>query len=140
MIFAEKVKHERDKLYLSQEQLGERIGVTRRSVNAYENEKIIPRDRVMRKLAQTLGVSMEYLKNDSIDDPNHGKTREAQIDNVRQRFGARAANEAVQLLDQNAAFFAGGEFPQEDKDAFFEAVMSAYLACKETARAKFGRV
>jgi hypothetical protein len=82
---------------------------------------------------------MEYLKNDSVDDPNHGKTREAQIDTVRQRFGARAANEAVQLLDQNAAFFAGGEFPQEDKDAFFEAVMSAYLACKETARAKFGR-
>jgi transcriptional regulator with XRE-family HTH domain len=139
MTFAEKIVLARDGTDWSQEQLGERIGVSRRSVNAYENEGIIPRDKVMRALAQVLDVSLEYLRNDEIDDPDHGKAREAQIDAVRNRFGAQSAKEAARLLEQNAAFFAGGGLPQEDKDAFFEAVMSAYLACKETARVKFGR-
>ena len=45
--------------------------------------------------------------------------------------------EAAELLDRNSAFFAGGEIPQEDKDAFFEAIMTAYVTAKEEARRKF---
>ena len=44
-----------------------------------------------------------------------------------------------QLLADNTALFAGGELSQEQKDAFFEAVMTAYLACKKEAKEKFGR-
>ena len=43
------------------------------------------------------------------------------------------------LLEQNAALFAGGTLDQEAKDAFFEAVMKAYLTCKEEARKTYGR-
>lgn len=43
------------------------------------------------------------------------------------------------LLEQNAAFFAGGELSQEAKDDFFQAVMKAYLTCKEEARKTYGR-
>lgn len=39
----------------------------------------------------------------------------------------------------NAALFAGGELSQDQKDAFFQAVMTAYVTCKEEAKAKFGR-
>ena len=45
----------------------------------------------------------------------------------------------AELLEANAALFAGGELSQDEKDAFFEAVMKAYLTCKEEAREKFGR-
>ena len=45
--------------------------------------------------------------------------------------------EAADLLDRNSAFFAGGDVPQEDKDAFFQAVMTAYVTAKEEARKKF---
>ena len=38
-----------------------------------------------------------------------------------------------------SALFAGGELSQDQKDAFFEAVMKAYITCKEEARVKFGR-
>ena len=38
-----------------------------------------------------------------------------------------------------AALFAGGELPQEAKDAFFEAVMKAYITCKEESKKTFGR-
>ena len=44
-----------------------------------------------------------------------------------------------QLLADNAALFAGGELSQDQKDAFFEAVMKAYITCKEEARIKFSR-
>ena len=43
------------------------------------------------------------------------------------------------LLERQRVFFAGGEISQEAKDAFFEAVMKAYLACKEEAQRKRGR-
>jgi transcriptional regulator with XRE-family HTH domain len=138
--FSEKLRLARESAGLKQETLGERAGVSRRSINAYENAGIVPRANVLRALAQELGVSVEYLKNDGIGDPNHGKQREAQMNAVRDQLGTRGAREAQRLLDQNAAFFAGGEMPLEDKDAFFEAVMSAYLACKEAARTRYGRV
>ena len=44
-----------------------------------------------------------------------------------------------ELLSANTALFAGGELSQEQKDAFFEAVMKAYITCKEEARRKFGK-
>jgi hypothetical protein len=34
---------------------------------------------------------------------------------------------------------AGGDTPQEDKDKFFEALMSAYVMSKETAKKRYGR-
>ena len=44
-----------------------------------------------------------------------------------------------QLLADNAALFAGGELSEEQKDAFFQAVMAAYVKCKEEAKTKFGK-
>jgi transcriptional regulator with XRE-family HTH domain len=139
MTFGEKLKLARDHAGLKQEELGEMAGITRRSISAYENAGLVPRPKICRALAQALNVSVEYLKNEDIDDPNQGKQREAQMNAVRDQLGTRGAREAQKLLDQNAAFFAGGEMPLEDKDAFFEAVMSAYIACKETARARYGK-
>ncbi|GHU68028.1 hypothetical protein FACS1894184_09060 [Clostridia bacterium] len=139
MGFADKLKLARNALNLKQEDLSQRVGVSRRSINSYENEGVIPRGKVMRSLAQALDVSVAYLTDDSIHDINHGKAREAQIEAARQRFGPSAVREAERLLDENTAFFAGGDMPQEDKDAFFDAVMGAYLACKETARLKQSR-
>ena len=42
-------------------------------------------------------------------------------------------------MTANAALFAGGELSQEQKDAFFEAIMASYLTCKEEAKKKFGK-
>lgn len=42
-----------------------------------------------------------------------------------------------ELLRENTALFAGGELSQDQKDAFFQAVMTAYVTCKEEARKKF---
>ena len=56
---------------------------------------------------------------------------------VRQKYGKKGADDMEELLSGVQTMFAGGDIPQEDKDQFFQAVMQAYLECKEGARNKF---
>lgn len=135
--FPEKLRTARTEAGISQTDLSARVGVSRRSIFAYENGNSVPRKNVLRRLAGELGVTVAYLTDDGSTDPDEGRVREENINLARDRFGARGAREAADLLDRNSAFFAGGDVPQEDKDAFFQAVMTAYVTAKEEARKKF---
>lgn len=135
--FPEKLRTARTEAGISQTDLSARVGVSRRSIFAYENGNSVPRKNVLRRLAGELGVTVAYLTDDESTDPDEGRVREENINLARDRFGARGAREAADLLDRNSAFFAGGDVPQEDKDAFFQAVMTAYVTAKEEARKKF---
>ncbi|MCR4719729.1 MAG: helix-turn-helix domain-containing protein [Firmicutes bacterium] len=137
--FSEKVKDARDLLGLNQQELADLVGVSKRTIATYETVDVKPRQSTMRKLASALQVSIDYLKRDEIDDPTYGLEKEPYVDEVRERLGAKAAREIDFLMEKNNALFAGGEIPQETKDAYFEAVMAAYLECKEQAKKKFGR-
>jgi transcriptional regulator with XRE-family HTH domain len=139
MTFSEKVKMARDGLELNQQQLADLVGVSKRSVAAYETSGTKPRGNVVRKLAAALKVSVDYLLNDDITDPKQGIEKAPFVEAAREKFGSHAAKEMDSLLEQNAALFAGGTLDQEAKDAFFEAVMKAYLTCKEEARKTYGR-
>ena len=58
MTFGEKVKAERTKLGMSQDELAAKIGVTRRIIGSYENDKSRPRGMERyKKLAEALNVS-----------------------------------------------------------------------------------
>lgn len=137
--FSEKVRDSRNLLGLTQQELAELVGVSKRTIATYETVAVKPRQSTMRKLASALQVSIEYLVRDEIDDPTYGLDKEPYVDEVRERLGAKAAREIDFLMERNSALFAGGEIPQEAKDAYFEAVMAAYLECKEQAREKFSR-
>lgn len=139
MTFSDKVKIARDKRGINQEQLAKLMGVSRRSVVAWETTGTMPRGWRIRKLAELLGVSEDYLENDEITDPQHGLDKKEYVEETRSRFGDRAAKEMDALLEKNVALFAGGEISQEAKDSYFEAVMKAYLACKEEAKKTYGR-
>lgn len=137
--FAEKLKDARANLDISQSELAAMVGVSQRSITSYENENVIPRRNIVRKLALALKVSVEYLMNDEIVDPQAGMDKEAFVNNARNLYGAKGAKEADLLLAQNKALFAGGELDQAAKDAFFEALMVAYVTCKEEAKKTYGR-
>ncbi len=139
MTFSDKIKVERERCKLTQQELADAIGVSRRTIVAYETTDAIPRISTMRKLAMALNVSYDYLANDDVTDPKQGIEKIAHIEEVRGHFGDRAASEVDELLERNAALFAGGELSEEAKDAFFTAVTKAYLECKEEARKTFGR-
>lgn len=137
--FGAKVKEARDILGISQGALAEAVGVTQRSITAYETGKTRPRGGTARKLARALQVSVDYLLDDEIEDPRHGIEKDPYLEKMRDTYGARGEEEARLLLEKNMALFAGGSLSQEAKDAFFEAIMTAYVTCKEEARQTYGR-
>lgn len=137
--FADKVKDARAELGLSQAQLSEQIGVSVRSVQLYEQGVKKPRQSITLKLAKALKVSVRFLTDDECENPLEDIEKDGYIEEARERYGASGARDMNALLEANAALFAGGELSQAEKDAFFEAVMKAYITCKEEAREKFGR-
>lgn len=137
--FSDKVREAREMLGVTQQGLADMVGVSKRTIATYETEDVKPRNSTLKKLAAALQVSLDYLTKDEIDDPSYGLEKEPYVDEVRERLGAKAAREIEFLMEKNNALFAGGEIPQEAKDAYFEAVMAAYLECKERAKEKYGR-
>lgn len=139
MSLADKVKDARAELGLSQPQLARQVGVSSRSIIAYEKGEKKPRLGTMLKLAKALKVSVKFLSEDSCESPLEDIEKDGYIAEARRRYGAKGGRDVDALLSANAALFAGGELSQSEKDAFFEAVMTAYVTCKEEAKAKFGR-
>jgi transcriptional regulator with XRE-family HTH domain len=137
--FSEKLKEARSAVLMSQDDLSKQIGVSRRSVLAYEKGEKHPRDGVLYKIARVLNVSVKYLKDDTCENPREDIEKDSYIAGVAESFGAKGARDMTALLADNQALFAGGDFSQEEKDAYFEALMTAYVTCKENAKKKYGR-
>lgn len=137
--FKEKLIARRGELGLSQAQLSEKAGIGKRTITSYETDGRLPHPAQLYKLARALDVSPEYLKNDDCNDPHFGAERTNYIEDAYARFGASGARDVERLLSQNAALFAGGELSEEAKDAFFQAVMKAYIDCKEKAKETYGQ-
>ena len=137
--FGEKVKSMREERGLGQEQLGNLMGVSRRSIVSYENGTKEPRKRNLAKLAWALGVTERYLINDDCDDPEAGINEDPFILEAREKYGNKGAEEMAELLTRNEALFAGGTLSEDQKDMFYEAVTKAYFMNKQHAREKFGR-
>lgn len=132
--FKDKLISRRAELGLTQGELGRKAGIGLRTVTSYETDGRLPQPAQLYKLAKALGVTPEYLKNDEIDNPQYGSESMEYIEDARRRYGAKEARDVEALLQQNAALFAGGDISEEAKDAFFQAVMKAYVDCKEAAK------
>ncbi len=139
MTFSDKIKRSREVAGLTQAELAEQVGVSQRTIASYESGGAIARRSTTEKLAKALKVSVKFLSDADCTDPLDEIEKDDYIEQARQLYGASGARDMDDLLRDNAALFAGGELSQEQKDAFFEAVMKAYLTCKEEAREKFGR-
>jgi transcriptional regulator with XRE-family HTH domain len=137
--FREKLIAGRAELGLTQSELSAKAGIGKRTITSYETDGRIPQPAQLYKLARALGVTPEYLQNDEITDPLSGRESMDYIEAARRRYGARPAKDVEILLQQNTALFAGGDISEEAKDAFFQAVMKAYIDCKEEAKSTYGR-
>lgn len=122
MTFGEKVRNERNRLGLSQDELANKIGVTRRVISSYENDSSRPRGTERyNKLADALGVNINYLLSED----------EAFIANVEDNYGHRGAKQAKELLAEVTGLFAGGEMADEDMREMVDAIQEAYLIAKK---------
>lgn len=59
--FHERLRHHRTKLGLSQQELADRIGVSRVSLNRWENKKAVPTALGCFALADQFGITVEQL-------------------------------------------------------------------------------
>lgn len=139
MKFAEKLRKERLSKNLSQEQLGEMIGISKRSIIKYENGTSIPRASAIHKMAKALDVSYEYLDIEEIDNPQYNQDIAGYKEQAFDKYGLNGEKEITELLNANRALFAGGSISEETKDAYFQAVTEAYFACKNAAKEKYGK-
>lgn len=59
--FSERLKDERKKAGLTQEQIAKELGITRPAYTQYETDKTQPSLETARKIADILKVSLDYL-------------------------------------------------------------------------------
>jgi len=128
MKFGEKVKDLRMQKKMTQEELAKAVGISHRTVFAYENGETYPRRReVYKKLADFFGVDVNYLLTED----------EEFITEASEKYGRRGAMQAQELLEQASAMFAGGELSEDDQLAFVHEIQQLYLDSKERAKKKF---
>lgn len=139
MTFSDKIKLAREIAKLTQNELAREVGVSQRTIASYESGGARARRSTTEKLAHALKVSVKYLSDDACIDPLADIEKDGYIEQARELYGSKGVRDMDSLLQDNAALFAGGELSQEQKDAFFEAIMRAYITCKEESKKKFGR-
>lgn len=137
MTFSDKIKRAREVAKLTQQELAKEVGVSQRTIASYESGGARARRSTTEKLARALKVSVKFLSDDDCTNPLEDIEKDEYIDQARAMYGSKGVRDMEELLQDNAALFAGGELSQEQKDAFFQAVMTAYVTCKEEAKKKF---
>lgn len=87
MDFSEKLTALRKQTGLSQEQLADRLGVTRQSVSKWESGAAMPELVKLISLSEMFGVSVDYLVKDHMEEPEtsgaDGAGAEQQADSAR---------------------------------------------------------
>lgn len=137
MTFGEKMVEARLAHNLSQMELAEKVGVSERSIYAYEQTGTFPRTAVLKKLAEALNLTVTYLMDDAETDKNKNIDEELFLANAKNTYGSKGAREAQAVLDKASALFAGGELDDEAKEIFMQSLMEVYIESKSEAREKF---
>ena len=128
MKFGEKLREQRNKAGLSQEELGKAVGMTRRTLINYESGNSYPQDRnVYFKLAEYFKVDVNYFLTED----------EEFLTLAAETYGRRGQEQANHILAQASALFAGGELSEVDQLAFLHSMQSMFLESKKIARDKF---
>lgn len=137
--FSDKIKEARCALGISQSELGEMAGVSLRSIHAYEKGQKHPREKTIYQLARALHVSIKYLRDDNCENPTEDIEKDPYIEGIADQYGAKGVGDVQKMLEENQALFAGGELSQAEKDIYFDALMTAYVTCREKAKEKFSK-
>lgn len=120
--FAEKLKQVRIGCHLTQEQIAEIIGVTRKTINLYESGSRVPKqEKVYERLADYFKTTTDFWKYDRKDDFESTATI---------AYGADGKQQAQKLLADAAGLFAGGALSDEDKEAVFNSLQQVYWEIK----------
>ena len=106
MILADKIINLREKNGWSQEELAEKLGVTRQSISKYEGAQSIPDLDKILKLSEIFGVTTDYLIKDELEEeeyaPSQMQENESESDRSVHKVTMEMANEYLQIIDWTA--------------------------------------
>jgi transcriptional regulator with XRE-family HTH domain len=137
MTFGEKLKSERTAKNLSQAELSAMTGISERSISTYEQTDTLPRRSNLVKLAQALDIPPDSLRYGIDDNLMDAVDQEEFFKEAKEKYGAKGAREAADVLIKAGALFAGGDLTEEGKDAFYRSLTEVFLQSKAIAREKF---
>ena len=106
MILADKIINLRKKNSWSQEELAEKLGVSRQSISKYEGAQSIPDMDKILKLSKIFGVTTDYLIKDEIEDLEF--LYEEYEESKTRKVSMEMANEYLNLKEISAKNFALG--------------------------------
>jgi len=114
MILADKITQLRKKAGMSQEELADRIGVSRQAVSKWEGSLAVPDINKIIALSEVFGVSTDFLLKDSAEMPPDAPGEAADAENTGREdsplhpVSLETANLFLQNNEQNALFIAIG--------------------------------
>ena len=128
MNFQEKVSNARIARGYSQDELAERSGISRRTIQNYELGIRLPKKRETYKaLADALGIDESVLLDENVDF----------VLRANEQYGSTAMKQALNLVEDVRALWAGGDMEEEDMDEIMRALQEAYMDVK--AKKKEGK-
>lgn len=114
MDFSEKLITLRRREGLSQEQLADRLGVTRQSVSKWESGAVMPELIKLITLSEMFDVSVDYLVKDWLEEPG-----EAEPDTSDSPFSAQQAARLEQKVDDLTRSINGSVYRYDSKTRIF---------------------
>ena len=87
MTLSEKLYTLRRKQGLSQEGLAEKLDCSRQVISKWENGTTTPDAEMLQKYSELFGVSIDFLLNDSLDEPSDTNPTEKKSSENRRLFG-----------------------------------------------------
>ena len=122
MTFGEKFKSERKKRDMTQQEVAEALGVSRRMITRYENGEAFPRTKdAYKRIAEFFEVDVNLLLTED----------EEFVVQASEQYGRRGMKQAQDLIDGMSGLFAGGTLTEQDKDAVMKALQDIYWESKK---------
>ncbi len=112
MILADKITEERKKNGWSQEELADKLGVSRQAVSKWESAGSVPDLQRVIQLSELFGVSTDYLLKDDVmqEDISTFITTEAEERNPVRKISMEEANEFLEIKRLGAPIIANATF------------------------------
>lgn len=130
--YGDKIKAARAAKKMSQGTLSELTGITTRAIRYYENNERTPSAEVIAKMAEALGLNVEYFMDRTVFEEE--LKREQFLDEAQEKYGSRGRAQAKRLAEEARALYAGGELSEADKEGFMNEMMEIFMIAKEEAK------
>ena len=125
MNLSEKLRNARAAKHMSQTELANKTGMSLRTIQNYEMGTRLPKSRsTYDKLAEALEMDVDILLDENAEF----------VLRASESYGGRGAKQAMDMVADIKALWAGGEMAEEDMDEIMQALQEAYWEAKKNNR------